>query len=349
MKTKEICDKLKITQKALRVYEDAGLLTSGRDENNYRNYTYSDVVRLNSIKNLKEIGFKLSQIKLFLNALDNSSQQIDVFLTSSLQIQLEVMNEEIKKYNKSRCDIVKIINNILSNSFDFSHQNLDLVLSNISEVSSVDMGSTLEKFNFDEMADNYIKRYLVNDDGYCNAMTKLKTILSDYSDGHSIIDVGCGVGNLWYEWDRKSNLTLVDKSLNMLMACKRNVIDSNLFLVDISDPLGAEFINKYDIVVSTFMFHHIPYEKQKVSMENTLKLLKPNGKLLVLDRGFYNDSEMETILAKKRDQNDENYLKRVIYEYYLNITKTFNYLTFLGYNPVLEKWQDEIYCFRINI
>ena len=63
MKTNEVCKKLGISKKALRVYEEAGLISARRNENNYREYAESDLVRIKNVQVLRELGFSLSDIQ----------------------------------------------------------------------------------------------------------------------------------------------------------------------------------------------------------------------------------------------------------------------------------------------
>lgn len=46
MNTKDVCKKLDITVKSLRIYEQYGIVIPKREENNYRNYSYDDLFKL---------------------------------------------------------------------------------------------------------------------------------------------------------------------------------------------------------------------------------------------------------------------------------------------------------------
>ena len=55
-----------LTQKAIRLYEDRGLICVTRDDNGYRNYSDEDVETLKRIKLFRSIGVSVADIKLCL-------------------------------------------------------------------------------------------------------------------------------------------------------------------------------------------------------------------------------------------------------------------------------------------
>ena len=46
MNTKMVCQKLSVTPKMLRIYEEQGLIAPKRKENNYREYTAENLVEI---------------------------------------------------------------------------------------------------------------------------------------------------------------------------------------------------------------------------------------------------------------------------------------------------------------
>jgi DNA-binding transcriptional MerR regulator len=65
-----------LTKRTLRYYEEVGLLPpTGRTEGNYRRYTQEDILRLERIKNLRNLlGFSLADIRDILGAEDERQQ-----------------------------------------------------------------------------------------------------------------------------------------------------------------------------------------------------------------------------------------------------------------------------------
>lgn len=65
MKIKEAAKYLGMTPRNIRFYEEAGLITAGREENGYREYNGQDLERLRQIKILRDLDVSLEQIRLY--------------------------------------------------------------------------------------------------------------------------------------------------------------------------------------------------------------------------------------------------------------------------------------------
>lgn len=68
---RQLCQEFKVTPRALRFYEDKGLLSPGRDGMN-RVYNHRDRVRLQLILRGKRVGFSLSEIREILDLYDHN-------------------------------------------------------------------------------------------------------------------------------------------------------------------------------------------------------------------------------------------------------------------------------------
>lgn len=63
MKIHEVEELVGITKKNIRFYEQEGLLTPGRKENGYRDYSQQDVEKLKKIRFLRSLSFPLEEIR----------------------------------------------------------------------------------------------------------------------------------------------------------------------------------------------------------------------------------------------------------------------------------------------
>ncbi|MFB9903599.1 MerR family transcriptional regulator [Allokutzneria oryzae] len=70
MRIGELAEASGATPRALRHYEQAGLITSRRMANGYRDYPESTVVRVANIRNLLDVGLTLEDARFFLPCLD---------------------------------------------------------------------------------------------------------------------------------------------------------------------------------------------------------------------------------------------------------------------------------------
>ena len=64
MKINEVVKITGLTKKAIRLYEERGLITVGRGENGYRYYSEKDIKILAQIKLLRTAGVSITDIKL---------------------------------------------------------------------------------------------------------------------------------------------------------------------------------------------------------------------------------------------------------------------------------------------
>lgn len=94
MKINEVATKYKITKRTLRYYEEVGLIKSKRDKlSNYRYYNDGDLKRIEQILLLRELNFKLSEVKEIL--LSNEYDSIKNILVR----RLNEIREDIKDLN----------------------------------------------------------------------------------------------------------------------------------------------------------------------------------------------------------------------------------------------------------
>jgi DNA-binding transcriptional MerR regulator len=86
----------------LRHYHQIGLLTpSGRTESGHRLYTEDDVARLHQILSLRQLGLPLKEIRSLMESPDDHPLLV-------VQVQLEIVNERIKLYEKLRDELEQL-------------------------------------------------------------------------------------------------------------------------------------------------------------------------------------------------------------------------------------------------
>lgn len=67
MKIKEVCERTGLTRRAVRFYEEKGLISPEiREENEYRDYTETDVRRLQLVARLRGYRFSVEEIRRLL-------------------------------------------------------------------------------------------------------------------------------------------------------------------------------------------------------------------------------------------------------------------------------------------
>lgn len=91
MKINDVEKLLGITKANIRFYEKEGLLTPGRSENGYREYSDADIARLKQIVVLRKLGIPVQQIADILDGALPLQEAVDANIAA--------LNEEIGKLN----------------------------------------------------------------------------------------------------------------------------------------------------------------------------------------------------------------------------------------------------------
>ena len=70
MKINEVIQHVDLTKRAIKYYEEQGLLSVSKDENGYRNYTLEDIKTLKEILVYRKLGISIKDIKVLLKGKD---------------------------------------------------------------------------------------------------------------------------------------------------------------------------------------------------------------------------------------------------------------------------------------
>ena len=104
---RQLCTEFKATPRALRFYEDKGLLTPARDGMN-RVYSYKDRARLILILRGKRLGFSLRDISDYLSLYDaNRSQQVSL-LTAKVDERLASLERQLQDLQTTIAELKEI-------------------------------------------------------------------------------------------------------------------------------------------------------------------------------------------------------------------------------------------------
>ncbi|WBW96296.1 MerR family transcriptional regulator [Oceanirhabdus sp. W0125-5] len=293
MKTNEVCRKLKITSKSLRVYEEYGIVVPKREANNYRDYDENDLFMLRTVILLKELGFSLKDIK---NLIDNNNYGNNQF-TRSLYLQLKAVERKMYELDVVKNTLKTSIDNILESN---TKQNYDTLVEKIDislKENKTNRRRWLDMWGFDNKAIRFDKmvRDRSNDelglfDKYDEILDEVRKRIIEHKSV-KVVDIGCGTGNLCGELSEKMDVIGVDQSLEMLLQARKKY---NKMKFKLGNFLDKPFIkNDVDIVVSTYAFHSLNNKEKKEAIKNMLEYLNDDGKIIIADFMFLNNTERE--------------------------------------------------------
>lgn len=119
-----------------------------------------------------------------------------------------------------------------------------------------------------------------------------KTIIKNVNfNNKDVLEVGCGVGRYAnFICSLCKSYTGIDVNENAILTAKEEIKFSNAnFICD--NFLTYNFRNStYDIIVMCLTFHEFSSEMQGLALLKSLKLLKKDGKIIIVDPRMCNDS-----------------------------------------------------------
>lgn len=166
------------------------------------------------------------------------------------------------------------------------------------------------------------------------------------SNPYTIIDIGCGTGNLCGPISDKINVIGIDKNEEMLEYVKNKYKNMNVRLGSFLDePINKNYA---DIVVTTFAFHGLNDNEKKIAIKNMMDYLKSKGKIIIVDFMFKDEGEREKYKNKFKSENRLELWEAINRKYYSNVEKLESYLNNLNVkvksNHIINfTWIMEIY------
>jgi ubiquinone/menaquinone biosynthesis C-methylase UbiE len=113
--------------------------------------------------------------------------------------------------------------------------------------------------------------------------------------GEAVLDVGCGTGTLALMLGEKvgddGRVEGVDASPEMIAEARKKAGSGGArsrFQVALVEQIPFED-DEFDLVVSSFMFHHLPKQLKRDGLTEIRRVLKPDGRFLLVD--FAGDSD----------------------------------------------------------
>jgi ubiquinone/menaquinone biosynthesis C-methylase UbiE len=115
--------------------------------------------------------------------------------------------------------------------------------------------------------------------------------LARLAPGESVLDIGCGTGSLAIAAKHRvgpaARVCGIDASPEMVNRARQKAMKARV------DVGFAEAVvermpfpdGHFDVVLSTMMLHHLPGPARSQCLQETVRVLKPGGRLLVVDFG----------------------------------------------------------------
>ncbi|MGL5243966.1 MAG: class I SAM-dependent methyltransferase, partial [Sarcina sp.] len=148
-------------------------------------------------------------------------------------------------------------------------------------------------------------------------------------DEPAVLEIGVGTGNLASKFlNNNHNIIGIDQSREMLLVAKQKYPKLK---VRLGEFLKIPYENKaFDIIVSTYAFHHLNNDEKAIAIVEMLRVLKDNGMIVIGDLMFESNEHEKSIL----NQLTQEQIYEIKDEYYSYIDFLEN--EFKEYNKKLE-------------
>lgn len=329
---KEVSELFNISTNKIRFYEKKGLLSPVRDkENNYRDFKEEDILRLQTILMYRVLNMPLTSIKDILEN-DYKDNILEHFYN-----QWQIVNDEIHKMKLIKDSLEKIMDSIYDSKDEKYYDNILRYIKDMNRIKDI-TDNWKDRWDFDGWAKSYDKS-VKEDKGELKIYKNYEKILNEVykisikniNEKSKVLEIGVGTGNLSKKFlEQRVNIIGIDQSREMLNIAKKKLPNLKLRL---GEFLKIPFENKsFDVIVSTYAFHHLNNEEKIVAISEMIRVLKTKGKIIIGDLMFENQEEREKIIGNcTKEQvmeiedeyySDINVLKKILKKYNKGLTVT---------------------------
>lgn len=282
-KTGQFAKLANVTERTLRYYDKIGLLKPSTIlSNGYRQYTDSDLLKLQKILSLKHLGFSIEEI--FPIILEDQN------LKESFKMQIDLIDSRIKHMTAIKDSMESIISTINDKNIDWTKIISLIKMSN-------DDSNIIEHY---KNAKNLNVRISLHDKYSQNKQGWFPWLFEqiDFSHINKLLEVGCGNGKLWKNNKidlRNREIFLSDSSQGMIEDVRKTL--GNDFNCMVFDCEKIPFKDNYfDAVIANHVLFYV-YDVNKV-LEEISRVLHPLGVFYCSTYGSNHMKEINDIVQK---------------------------------------------------
>lgn len=343
MQIKEISEKLNISPRSIRFYEEKGLLSPAKNQDNdYRQFTEKDAWRLQTIIALREVGMSIPDIKAALKQIDEGNNDE---LQYYLELQRYVMFAQWLELKQNIRTTDQMIERLVQNN-EISLEHIFTLAEGSKRLRDL-RKNWHDKWNFDHQArthDLLVRNKELSFHVYQNYEEALDMTLQWVNPipNEKGLDVGTGTGNLAARFIEKGiQIAGVDQSKEMLKQCKRKHPQMETKL---GNFLAIPYMDgQFDFIVTSFAFHHITDDQKMMALDEMRRVLQPRGRICITDLMFENETHKGQYLDDLLQHGKGEIYTAIQDKYYANCAELLAWFTTNGYITKHQKLNELLY------
>jgi SAM-dependent methyltransferase len=144
--------------------------------------------------------------------------------------------------------------------------------------------------------------------GYANLLKSIVQIGQPQAD-EKVLDLGCGTGNLAGAFlPFGCQVWGTDFSPRMIAKASLKYPAISFAVADMRAPFPEDFPDRYDLIVSAYVFHHFPIEEKiRQLLRFKHQHLQLSGRILIGDLMFPSESDKQAVASRYTADWDEEY------------------------------------------
>ncbi|MCS1351970.1 MerR family transcriptional regulator [Mechercharimyces sp. CAU 1602] len=346
----ELATQLQLSTRAIRYYEEVGLITPQKDgQNQYRLFTEHDAWRLQMIVALRELGLPIKQIRSLLLSLDQSEGSKEDTIRQYLDTQRSILFQTFIQLKEQ----IEVIDHITATEKEFSLDELHQ-LSLTSRHARKQREGWVDRWNFDRLAPRYdeIVSYPYRQEEreqdkypihacYEEALERVVHHLA-LQTGESGLEIGIGTGNLSARLlDRGVHLYGIDQSQAMLSICRKKFpqIETKL-----GNFLAIPYLDqRFTFIASSYALHHLTEEQKILALEEMDRLLQAGGRICIADLMFADNDHRQRYLTQLQMEGRDHWVREIEDEHYANRSSLEQWLRHHHYEVKTEQLLDYLH------
>lgn len=330
MHIRQLAEKLRTSPRAIRFYEEKGLISPEKDPHNrYRLFSERDAWRLQTILALREVGMPVRAVKRVLEVMDKGENS---GVRRYLELQRSAMFFEWIRLREMIVTLDGMIDSLENRTPDWED------IYRLTERSKRQRDRRLkwrDRWNFDRQAASYDQRVSRGAEGfdvhrdYDTALDETLRVI-DPQPGEKGLDLGTGTGNLAGRFlAAGAEMAGVDQSWEMLRRCREK---HPQMVTRLGNLLAIPFFDQsFDFVVTSYALHHLEEDQKPLALEEMHRVLKPGGRICIADLMFNSEEARRDYLRDLSRAGKEYAIAMIEDEYYADRSRLLAWFEARGY------------------